>query len=132
MSDRQQLLALYENYLDACNAHDFARMMTFYAPDMRVNDAPMAHAAVVAQFEPIVAAFPDWHWDVKNIAIDGDLISLHFTVTGTHQGTFAGLPATQRRIAATEFTLYRVVAGKFADVWDLTDMEAVRSQLSTG
>ncbi|MEW5812763.1 MAG: ester cyclase [Actinomycetota bacterium] len=130
MSTRAELEALYSSYLDACNAHDLARMSTFYSPDIKVNDAPMQHDAVAAQFAPIFAAFPDWHWTVRNLAIDGDLISLHFTVTGTHRGTYLDLPATHRRVAITQFTLYRVTDGLFADVWDLADMAAIPGQLT--
>ncbi|OFJ54894.1 hypothetical protein BEL07_04870 [Mycolicibacterium grossiae] len=122
--------ALYEAYLDACNAHDFDRMSTFYTSDIHVNDAPMEPTAVSAQFAPIVAAFPDWHWDVRHIAIDGDLISLHFTVGGTHRGEFAGIAATGRRVSVMEFTLYRVRDGKFDAVWDLVDWDAVRRQIT--
>lgn len=129
MQRSEELRGLYESYLDACNAHDFDRMTTFYTPRIQVNDAPMDATAVTAQFEPIVSAFPDWHWDVRNIAIDGDLISLHFRVTGTHRGEFEGIPSTGRRVTLSEFTLYRVEGDKFAEVWDLADMEAVRRQI---
>lgn len=128
--DERNMRALYEAYLDACNAHDFDRMSTFYTSDIHVNDAPMEPTAVSAQFAPIVAAFPDWHWDVRHIAIDGDLISLHFTVGGTHRGEFAGIAATGRRVSVMEFTLYRVRDGKFDAVWDLVDWDAVRRQIT--
>jgi steroid delta-isomerase-like uncharacterized protein len=130
MSSRAELEQLYSSYLDACNAHDLDRMSTFYDPNIRVNDAPMEHDEVAAQFSPIFAAFPDWRWEVRNLAIDGDLISLHFTVGGTHRGAYQGLPATNRRVAISEFTIYRVDDGLFADVWDLADMAAISAQLT--
>lgn len=123
--------ALYEAYLRCCNEHDFDGMATFYAPSIRVNDAPMDPNAVAAQFEPIVSAFPDWHWDMRHIVVDTDYIAVHFTVTGTHRGTFQGIEATGRRVSIPEFTLYRVVDGKFADVWDLADMAALLRQISS-
>lgn len=117
------------SYLDACNAHDFARMSTFYAPTIRVNDAPMEPTAVAAQFSPIVSAFPDWHWDLRNLLVDNDLIALHFSVTGTHRGDFQGIAPTGRRVTISEFTLYRVKDGKFTDVWDLADMASVLDRI---
>jgi predicted ester cyclase len=129
MLDRSEMRKLYEGYLQACNAHDFDTMATYYSRNIRVNDAPMDPDAVAKQFAPIVSAFPDWHWHVRNIAIEDDLISLHFTVTGTHRGAFEGLGPTGRRVTITEFTLYRVEGGKFADVWDLADMTAARLQI---
>ena len=96
---------MYLSYLEACNAHDFDRMATFYTPTIRVNDAPMEPTTVAAQFAPLVSAFPDWHWDVRSMVIDEDLIALHFSVTGTHRGAFQGIAATGRRVAISEFTI---------------------------
>jgi predicted ester cyclase len=64
--------------------------------------------------------------EVRNLAIDGDLIPLHFSVTGTHRGSFKGTDATGRRVTISQFTVYRVEDQKFADVWDLADMDADR------
>ena len=75
-------------------------------------------------------AFPDWHWEARNLVVDGDYIAVHFTVTGTHRGAFQGIEATGRRVSISEFTLYRVEDGKFAEVWDLTDMDAVMRQIT--
>ena len=35
--------------------------------------------------------FPDWHWEMRHIVVDGDYIAVHFTVTGTHRGAFQGI-----------------------------------------
>jgi hypothetical protein len=37
-----------------------------------------------------------------------------------------------RRVTISEFTFYRVEDGKFAEVWDLTDMDAVMRQIGQG
>ncbi|MCX2713600.1 ester cyclase [Mycolicibacterium sp. J2] len=129
MSTRAELEELYTAYLDACNAHDLDKMTRFYGPTIRVNDAPMQRDTVATQFAPIFAAFPDWHWKVRNLAIDGALVSLHFTVTGTHRGAYLGVPPTNRRVAIAQFTVYRVENNLFADVWDLADMAAIPAQL---
>jgi predicted ester cyclase len=107
-------------------------MASFYTPTIKVNDVAMDPAAVTAQFAPLISAFPDWHWEMRHIVVDGDYIALHFTVTGTHRGAFQGIEATSRRVTVTEFTLYRVEDGKFAEVWDLTDMDAVMRQIGLG
>ena len=92
----------------------------------------MDPAAVAAQFPPLFSAFPDWHWEIRNLLVDGDYIALHFTVTGTHRGSFRGIEATDRRVTISEFTFYRSKDGKFAEVWDLADMDAVIKQIGQG
>jgi predicted ester cyclase len=122
--------SLYQSYLDYCNAHDFDGMVKFYTPTIMVNDAPMQPTAVTAQFEPLISAFPDWHWEARHIVVDDENIVVHFTVTGTHQGEFMGIAATGRRVAVSEFTHYHLVDGKFAEVWDLLDLNALLTQIS--
>src|SRR5882757_10572192 len=89
-------------------------MASFYTPTIKVNDGPMDPAAATAQFAPLISAFPDWHWEMRHIVTDDDNIVVHFTVTGTHLGTFQGIGATGRRVAVSEFTHYHLENGKFA------------------
>jgi steroid delta-isomerase-like uncharacterized protein len=128
---REEHRSLYMSYLEACNEHDFDRMSTFYAPTIAINDVPTDADKVTAQFAPVVAAFPDWRWEVKHLVVDDDHVWLHFKVTGTHRGTFQGIEATGRQVTISQFTLYRVEGSKFTAVWDLADMAEVVRQISS-
>jgi len=130
MTQREKLRSLYLSYLECCNEHDVDRMASFYTSTIKVNDVPMDPAGVAAQFAPLFSAFPDWHWEMRHLVVDGDYIALHFTVTGTHRGSFQGIKATGRRVTTVEFTLYRLEDDKFAEVWDLTDMDAVMRKIT--
>jgi len=114
MTQRDEHRALYLTYLKYCNDHDVDGMATFYKSTMKVNEVPMDRAAVAAQFPTLFSAFPDWHWEVRNLVVDGDYIAGHFTVTGTHRGAFQGIEATGRLVTISEFTFYRLEDGKFA------------------
>jgi steroid delta-isomerase-like uncharacterized protein len=129
MTQREENRSLYLSYLEYCNEHDLDGMASFYTSTIKVNDLPMDPAAVSAQFEPLFSAFPDWHWEIRNLVVDGDHIAVHFTVTGTHRAAFQGIEATGRRVTSSEFTFYRLEDGKFAEVWDLADMDAVMRQI---
>ncbi|KAM0245550.1 hypothetical protein ACHAP5_005357 [Fusarium lateritium] len=128
-SRTEEYRALYGKYLEHCNAHNFEGMRTFYKNPLNVDGKPLEPDAVTAQFEPLVAAFPDWQWDLKHLTIEGDYLSLHFKITGTHKGEFRGYKPTGRKFEITEFTLYHVVDGKFADVWDLMDFDSLINQI---
>ncbi len=92
----------------------------------------MDPATVAAQFVPLFSAFPDWHWEIRNLVVEGDYIAGHFMVTGTHQGAFQGIEATDRRVSISEFTFYRIENGKFVEVWDLADVDALMRQIRQG
>ncbi|KAI9150307.1 hypothetical protein HJFPF1_10066 [Paramyrothecium foliicola] len=105
-------------------------MEKFYTSPISINDEPWEPTKVTAQFKPLVEAFPDWHWQIRHLTIDGDYLAIHFKVTGTHRGIFQGVEPTGRRVSTTQFTLYRVLGDKFTDVWDLTDIDSIMKQIS--
>ena len=130
MTQRDEHRHLYLTYLEYCNGHAVDRMRSFYASTIKVNDIAMDPTAVAAQFAPLFSAFPDWHWEMRNLVVDDGYIAAHFTVTGTHRGAFQGIEPTGRRVTASEFTFYRLEDGKFAEVWDHTDMDAVIREIA--
>jgi predicted ester cyclase len=90
----------------------------------------MNPAAVAAPFTRLFNAFPDWHWEIRHLVVDGENIAVHFTVTGTHRGVFREIEATGRQVTTSEFTFYHIEDGKFAEVWDLTNMDAVMKKIT--
>lgn len=125
----EELRALYYSYLEHCNAHKFKGMESFYTSPININDEPWAPSKVTEQFGPLIAAFPDWHWEIRHLTIENGFIALHFRITGTHQGNFHGIEPTGRLITTTQFTLYRVEEGKFTDVWDDLDIDSIVKQI---
>jgi aspartyl-tRNA synthetase len=76
-----------------------------------------------------IEAFPDVRWELRHLLVDGDWIAGHFLVSGTHRGTFLGVPATGRSVTAREFALYRIEDGRIAEVWGTVDERRLLEQL---
>jgi len=129
LNDQDPRRVQYQSYIEYCNAHEFTAMENFYTSPININDEPWAPSKVTAQFRPLVEGFPDWHWEIRHFGVDGDYLHLHFKVSGTHLGVFQGIQPTGRRVSTTQFTLYHLVDGKYADVWDLTDIDSVIKQI---
>jgi steroid delta-isomerase-like uncharacterized protein len=51
---------------------------------------------VKANVNALRTAFPDLSVTIEEMITDGDRVVLRDTITGTHQGTFAGVPPTGR------------------------------------
>jgi predicted ester cyclase len=128
-SRRDALDAFYRRYNACCNAHAFDRLHEFVASDVRVNGAEQGLEAYVAGLRAVVAAFPDYRWDLRHLLIDGECIAAHFVDTGTHRGEFLGAPATGRAVTTQEFAVYRVEAGRIAEVWVTADNLGLLEQL---
>jgi predicted ester cyclase len=126
MSD---LRDLYRRYIGRCNEHDFPRLGEFVAED--VNGPEEGLARYVAGLEDVVAAFPDYRWDVQDLLVDGDRLAVRITASGTHRGAFRDVAATGRRITTQELVIYRVEDDRIRQVWG--DLGAVvRDELVSG
>ncbi len=77
----------------------------------------------------IRTAFPDWHEQVLDIFGSGDRVTTRYVSTGTHSGTFWGIPPSGRRIEIHEVSIYRCVGQRIAEQWCMCDELARLQQL---
>ncbi len=127
----QDLAERYRRYNALCNAHDFAGLAEFVAKDIRVNDEPTGLAAYAAGLTDVVAAFPDYHWQIRHLVVHRPLVAAHFTDTGTHRGApFLGVAATGRSVQVDEFAVYAWRGGLISEVWVASDRLAALTQLT--
>ena len=57
------------------------------------------------------AAFPDIHHTIEDVVATDDQVAVRFTLTGTHQGPFNGIPATGNAIRVSAIAILRVTDG---------------------
>jgi len=74
-------------------------------------------------------AFPDIHWVTDETVAADDKVVTRFTWTGTHRGTFLGIPATGRRVTVIGVVIDRLSAGRMADSRILMDSLGMMQQL---
>ncbi len=113
--DHAQVQDRYERYIAQCNAHGFAGLGAFVAPD--VNGAREGLQRYVEGLESVVAGFPDYRWKIEQLVVEDDMLAVRLTGAGTHLGPFRGVPATGRVIRTQELVLYRLADGLIAEVW---------------
>jgi steroid delta-isomerase-like uncharacterized protein len=74
-------------------------------------------------------AFPDMNWVVDETVASGDKVVTRFTWTGTHGGTFLGVPATCRSVSVKGVVIDRLVEGRMTDSRILMDNLSLMQQL---
>ena len=83
--------------LAAFNARDEAKAYAHFAADLVVNNF-MPHPIGLAEFKALnaanLAAFPDWHFEIKQIQTQGNRATVSVQVSGTQNGpiNFPGMP----------------------------------------
>lgn len=75
------------------------------------------------------AAFPDMHWTVQEQIAEGDKVLSRFDWTGTHRGTFLGVPATDRPVTVWGMVIDRFEGGKIKDTRIIMDTLGLMMQL---
>lgn len=84
---------------------------------------------VKAMFRQFCEAFPDLTLRVDSLVAEGDLVCARVTATGTHLGSFAGLPPTGRLVTVTGFDWVRVQNGKVVERRGVFDQAGMMAQL---
>jgi predicted ester cyclase len=74
-------------------------------------------------------AYSDFHLEIEHLAVDGDLVWLHMTGSGTHDRPFMGSAPTGRRMTIDVFDLIRVADGRMVEHWGVPDRLGALLQL---
>jgi steroid delta-isomerase-like uncharacterized protein len=74
-------------------------------------------------------AFPDLQVTVQDLIAEGDKVAARYTISGTQQGEFQGIPATGKHVTITETDIYRIVGGKIVEHWAEFDALGMLQQL---
>lgn len=117
----------------AFNQGNFAVVEELLAPDS-ISHIPMwgmtnnrmGFKQLIASYR---AAFPDLHCTVVTEIGENDKIAAHWTMQGTHRGTFLGNPPTDRKIEAQGFIFARTAGGRIVENWILIDQFGMLQQL---
>jgi steroid delta-isomerase-like uncharacterized protein len=81
------------------------------------------------RLEELRTAFPDFRIDIEDMLVDGYRVVNRLTMTGTHEGTFQGIPPTHRKVNTTGLALFEVKDGKIVEQWSEWNMVAVLGQI---
>jgi hypothetical protein len=80
-------------------------------------------------FSGLFDAFPDCHYTLDDILVEGDKSVVRYTVTGTHKGAFMGVPPTNKKVVFWEIDIYRFANGKLVEGWGRFDTLGFMQQL---
>ena len=75
------------------------------------------------------SGFSDIQWSLEEIIAEGDRVAARFTMRGTHDGTFFGVPATGRRIEVRAMNFYRLADGRFVEEYGQPDQLGLLQQI---
>jgi steroid delta-isomerase-like uncharacterized protein len=87
---------------------------------------PAGYLAIIGMMR---GGFPDIQWTVEEMLAEGDKVAARFTMRGTHQGTFFGVPPTGKTIAVQAINIYRLSDGQLVEEHGQPDMLGLLQQI---
>jgi steroid delta-isomerase-like uncharacterized protein len=120
------------NEFNKGKAAAMAVMDEFYATDVVVHsDEDIRGLKDYKQStSELFSAFPDAHWTIEDMIVEGNRKAIRFTMTGTHRGEFMGIPATNKKVTIRMIHLsHRNAGGKVVEEWEMYDALGAMQQL---
>ena len=83
--------------------------------------------------KPIIAgmrqAFPDLHFEIKNMIVTSSQVAIHSVMHGTHKGDLFGMAPTGKVVKVNQMQIERIENGKIVEHWRQSDDFGMLQQL---
>lgn len=132
----KEIKALERRLYEECNkgkATAMAVIDELYATDLIYHSSTGRNIRGIKDYKQHVSdmysAFPDFHFTIDDMVVEGDKVAVRLTATGTHKGEFRGIPPTNKKVTMWEIQIDRVAGGKFVEGWSRYDTLGLMQQL---
>ena len=92
----------------------------------RAVKGPSGYLTIIAMMR---AGFPDIQWTLEELIAEGDKVAARFTMRGTHQGTFFGVPSSGKTIEVKAMNFYRIADGQIVEEHGQPDLLGLLQQI---
>ena len=128
----KQLVRTYFN--EAWNKGNVSVLDTLLSKDYinhtpSVPNPPQGPEGLKPIIKAIRTAFPDLHYEIKDLIATPDRVVARVVMTGTHTGTLFGMPATGKRIEVNQINIEAVEHGRIKSHWRVTDELTLMKQI---
>ena len=87
---------------------------------------PEGYLAIIGMMR---SGFPDIQWSLEDKVVEKNKVAARFIMTGTHNGTFFGVPPTGKPIKVQAINFYRFSNGQIVEEYGQPDMLGLLQQI---
>ncbi len=126
---------LVRQFIEALNAADLEALDEIVTEDFARHSQATAGPQVSSREEFIqlqesfLAIFPDQRVTIRKLVAEADEVAALATYSGTQTGAMGDFPATGKSVESTFLAVFRVDAGRIAELWVEWDNVAMLTQL---
>ena len=114
------------------NKGNFSILEEVIHPDYRYS-SPEGQLEGIEQLRDLIQGFrqgfPNLNLSIDDLFAAENKVCTRITLTGTHQGEYMGIDATDKAIKVTGVVISRITDGKIIEEWEILDMLGFCQQL---
>ena len=112
-----QLMKRFVEFINSANENLTQEIIStdarFYVPGQtEPMQGPDSYLAIIGMMR---SGFPDIQWSLEDKVVEENKVAARFIMTGTHNGTFFGVPQTGKTIKVQAINFYRFSNGQIVE-----------------
>jgi steroid delta-isomerase-like uncharacterized protein len=114
------------------NIDDRSAWYNFHAESVQAHGlgpAGLDKAGMKSFYTALWGGFPDLRINIDELVGEGDKVVWRITASGTHNGSFQGVPATGKSVQFGAHYTFRFENGKIVERWSTIDRLSVLAQI---
>ena len=129
--NKKELMNSFVKFINTANEQLAKKLISsdaiFYVPGTpEPMRGPAGYIAIVGMMR---SGFPDIQWTLEDTVIENDKVAARFTMRGTHDGAFFGVPPTGKRIEVKAMNFYRFANEQIVEEYGMPDMLGLLQQI---
>jgi predicted ester cyclase len=125
----QDIIHLYQAYLDCLNRQDWPRLGTFVHDEVSHNGRRFGLDGYRAMLERDFMEIPDLSFKAEFVVCEPPLLAARLQFDCTPVGKFLGLTVNGRTLSFAENIFYEFEDRKIRTAWSIIDKAAIEAQL---
>lgn len=109
VENKQLVRRLFEDGFNRRNHRAIDELVAVEYVDAAGERGPGAFKQVI---ERLKSAFPDVYYTIEDVLAEDDRVAIRWHWSGTHRGSFRGVPPTERSVTNTGTAIFRLKRGK--------------------
>jgi steroid delta-isomerase-like uncharacterized protein len=130
IEENKQLVRRYQEIYNSNNLDALLEVVSEHllTPNILPGIPSGVEGAKVAH-QIMLTGFPDYQTTIEDLLAEGDKVAARIRMTGTHTGSFMGIPATGKQVSFTGIYIARIEDGKIVEHWGEEDSVSLLTQL---
>lgn len=126
-----QLMKSFVEFINTANEQLAQELIStdakFYVPGQpEPMHGPGGYLAIIGMMR---SGFSDIQWSLEDTVVEENRVAARFIMTGTHNGTFFGVPPTGKAIRVQAINFYRFSNGLIVEEYGQPDMLGLLQQI---